>query len=218
MAMAAPFDQRSTPPQVVPRSWRSRVWEFVTLHLFFFLPVRLPELEPGTTDNETLETALASVEQEIALLDDEALDYTLSALKDELSRVIADIAGVRSRAGQLLASTGFIAVLGSIGSSLPSSRAVLIIAYVVAALAVYALIGTLYLASQAQRVRHWEETRMEPVTAGAHHLKELDASKLYRTCRKLSIRLERPAGYLADAQWFFFATVVLIITLVLLRI
>jgi len=125
---------------------------------------------------------------------------------------------VRSRAGQLLAAAGFVAVLASIGSSIASNRARIFLTCVLMGLAIYGLLGTLWLTLQAVGVREWEPTMLEPVfDTRVREVKERHAGQLYRTCKRDALRLTIPAGYLMDAQWYFFGTIVLIVALVALR-
>jgi hypothetical protein len=172
---------------------RDVVWEVVRYHLLFFLPVDLPELDSGTPEHQGLEDEFAMVQRNIAACKDDALDYTITGLKEELSRAITDISDVRTRGGQLLTVTGFIALLGTVGSSLPIGKAAQVLTYVLAGLALYALVGTLYLTSQVLRVREWEGTIVKPTSGTARSLKESNALQLYRICTRLALKLQRPA-------------------------
>ena len=212
------------------------VWHFVYHHVLFMWPVPLPELKPGKPEFKTLEAELAAHAAALTHLSGDGLDLVINALKDELARTLSDIDGVRSRAGQLLAATGFVAVLASIGSSLPKQKDLIILTYVLLGVAIFGLVGTLWLTTQAARVRQWEPTLFtspqefesvsdsaalavrEPASAEQlRHLKERYADELYRACRRDTERLRVPAGYLSDAQWYFFGTIAVIVALVVLQ-
>jgi hypothetical protein len=193
------------------------LWEFIRDHLLFMLPVGVPELREGTPEFQKLEAELADAATALQKLAEDDLEVMVGGLKDELARKLADVDNVRSRAGQLLAATGFVAVLASIGSSLPSNRTLVLLTYVLLGLAIYGLLGTLWLTTQAARVRQWELTLLEPAPSNKGELQKRYAAHLYRACKRDALRLEVPVGYLSDAQWYFFGTIAVIVVLVALR-
>jgi hypothetical protein len=152
-------------------------------------------------------------------LGDTALLYLVSRLKDELVLVHTSISETRSRASQLLAVAGFVTVLATLGASIPSRGVTRVVSYALAAVALYALVGTLWLTAQALAVMSWEEVEVEAPAPGItlRRLHEAHLSDLYRVRCSLSVRLTRPVGYLRDAYWYFLATVVAILALVVLR-
>jgi hypothetical protein len=212
------------------------LWGFIDQHVLFMLPVKVPELEEGKHEYQELEVKLAEAAAALAQMPAASLELMTGAMKDELARVLSDIDDVRSRAGQLLAATGFVSVLASIGSALPQSKPLILLTYGLIGLAIYGLLGTLWLTTQAARVRTWEVTVFEPFGAfepvnvseplavlhpdpaqQSRHLKERYVTELYRACKRDALRLEIPAGYLSDAQWFFFGTIAAIVVLVALH-
>jgi hypothetical protein len=193
------------------------LWNFICDHLLFIWPVVVQELREGSPEYLRSEAELAAATTSLRRLSDDGLELMVGALKDELSRKLASLDNVRSRAGQLLAATGFVAVLASIGSSLPATKTLIVLTYVLMGLAVYGLLGTLWLSTQAVRVRRWELTILEPALATTRELQERYAAQLYRTCKRDALRLEVPTRYLSDAQWYFFATIAVIVALVVLH-
>jgi hypothetical protein len=198
----------------------------VVFHLIFFIPIPLPELKRGTKEAAELDEELQRANASIATLDDDSLEGLVSLLDEELRTVRSSISEARSRAAQLLGVTGVIAVLAGLGSTsqtsvqlVPTKGAAQVLTLVFAGLAGYALLGTLWLTVQTLAVRSWEELKAEPVAqATSRRIREAHASQALAVRRKLTIRLSRPVGYLRDAYWFFFLTVVLIGVIVGIRI
>jgi ABC-type multidrug transport system fused ATPase/permease subunit len=196
----------------------SAVWKFAVAHLFFWLPIPLPELTPGTPEADQIAAEVEEVERTLETLDKDGMGQVVTEFKDDLDAVRSSITEMRSRSAQLLAATGFVAVLATLGTSLPPKLAGVVLTAVLVFLALYALVGTLWLTTQALRVRSWDQLDLVP---GAHlpvlRIQQIYAKELYRVRRLLGIRLEVPVGYLRDAYWYFFATVVFFILLVIVR-
>lgn len=199
-------------------SWRRNVWDFTTVHLAFWAPLHLPEFIPGTRASDKLAAEFAKVDGVLATLDDAGLAQIITEFKDDLDANRSSISEMRSRAAQLLAAAGFVAVLATLGTALPPKPGGQIVTYVLVFLALYALIGTMWLTTQALAVRSWNSLDLVPIPhLSARRIKETYASELHRVRRCNGVRLQVPVGYLRDAYWYFFATVGSFVLLVIVR-
>lgn len=67
-------------------------------------------------------------------------------------------------------------------------------------------------------MREWNDLKITPsAQLSAREMKEQYASQLYQVRRSNDIRLEIPVGYLRDAYWYFFLTVLLFLLDVIIR-
>ena len=186
--------------------------------LAFWAPMTLPEFKKGTQENTDLLKEFSDLGSTLATLHDDAIAEITTEFKAELDDISAATTEMRSRAAQLLTASGFVAVLATIGTALPPQLAGVIVMSVVVAAALYALIGTMWLTTQALAVRQWNDLSVVPGDhASARHMKEHYASQLYQVRRSNDIRLEVPVGYLRDAYWYFFLTVLLFLLDVIIR-
>jgi hypothetical protein len=196
----------------------AKLKRFAVVHLAFWAPMKLPEFDPGTPENDKLRAEFSRVDNTVATLNDAGLAQIVTEFKDDLDANRSSITEMRGRAAQLLAATGFVAVLATLGTALPPKLGGRIVTYVLVFMALYALIGTLWLTTQALRVRSWNNLDLVPIPhLSARRIQETYASELYRVRRCNGIRLSLPVGYLRDAYWYFFATVVFFVLLVIVR-
>ena len=195
-----------------------RTWDFARVHLAFWRPIALPELTPGTKRYTELQEELDDAAAAVRTLPDDALDEFITEDRAALTTCQTSVSETRSRAAQLLAVTGFITLLASLGTSPPGTAAGTALMVSVGLLAVYALVGTMWLTVSAIAVRSWDELVPRAIADDtARAMRERYAADVHRVRRKTRIRLERPVGYLRDAYWFFFATVALLVVIVILR-
>jgi hypothetical protein len=192
--------------------------ERLTNFLKFGAPMKLPEFEKGTQESTDLGKEFTDLDSTLSTLHDDALAEITTEFKAELDTTSSSTSEMRSRAAQLLAASGFVAVLATIGTALPPKLIGVIVMCVVVAAALYALIGTMWLTTQALAVREWNDLKIIPVAhLSAREMKEHYASQLYQVRRANDIRLEVPVGYLRDAYWYFFLTVILFLLDVIIR-
>ena len=201
-------------------------WRFVTVHLNFFRPISLKELDPKTDEGKTFDRDMDLVWEDIHSLGDEALAKVTSMWEKELDQEQGSISETRSRAAQLLSVTGVVAVLAGLGNAtqnsvelVPTQGTAQILTLVLAAMTAYALLGTLWLTVQALAVRSWDRLDEKPTKQMTpRRVLELHAYQVYLVRHKLAVRLSRPVGYLRDAYGFFFVTVLLISIIIGVRI
>ena len=157
----------------------------------------LPEFDDGTEPNQELTKEFADLDNTLGTLDDGGLNQIITEFKDNLDATSASVTEMRSRAAQLLAASGFVAVLATIGTALPSKVLGIVVTCVVVAAALYALVGTMWLTTQALAVREWNILQLAPTARlSERRIKEVYASELYQVRRSNDIRLEVPVGYL----------------------
>jgi|HubBroStandDraft_4_1064222.scaffolds.fasta_scaffold141552_2 hypothetical protein len=195
-----------------------KIWNFAMAHIFFWRKIPQPYFVDGTTQATALAAEFDALETTIGTLDNDALTQITTEFKDELDANGASVTEMRSRAAQLLTASGFVAVLATIGTAVPPKLAGQVLTYVLVAIALYALFGTMWLTTQALAVREWNVLQLKPTARlSARRMKEIYAHQLYQVRRSNAIRLRVPVGYLRDAYWFFFITVVLFVVLVIVR-
>jgi hypothetical protein len=193
---------------------RKRLKNFLT----FWAPMTLAEFDAKDNPTQELAKEFADLDSTLSSLHDDALAQIITEFKDDLDATSSSISEMRSRAAQLLTASGFVAVLATIGTALPSKLAGVILTCLAVAAALYALVGTMWLTTQALAVRKWNILQLAPTAdLSARRIREIYASKLYQVRRSNGIRLEVPVGYLRDAYWYFFATVILFVLDVILR-
>jgi len=186
--------------------------------LTFWAPMTLPEFDEGTAPNQELTKEFANLDTTLGTLDDGGINQIITEFKDALDATSSSVKEMRSRAAQLLAASGFVAVLATIGTALPPKLPGIVLTCLIVAAALYALVGTMWLTTQALAVREWNILRLAPTARlSERRIKEIYASQLYQVRRSNDIRLEVPVGYLRDAYWYFFATVILFVVDVIVR-
>jgi hypothetical protein len=80
--------------------------------------------------------------------------------------------------------------LATTGTALPSKVLGIVVTCVVVAAALYALVGTMWLTTQALAVREWNILQLVPsARLSERRIKEVDASQLYLVRRSNDIRL-----------------------------
>jgi hypothetical protein len=209
----------------VPEQLRTG-WRFVTVHLNFFRPIPLQELDPTTDEGKAFDRDMGLAWEDIHSLGDEALAKATPIWEKELDQEQASISETRSRAAQLLSVTGVVAVLAGLGNAtqnsvelVPTQGTAQVLTLVLAAMTAYALLGTLWLTVQALAVRSWDRLDEKPTKQMTpRRALEAHAYQVYLVRHKLAVRLSRPVGYLRDAYGFFFVTVVLICIIIGVRI
>ena len=149
------------------------------------------------------------------------LDHLISAWRDENLARDADLNSSRSRAGQLLAITGVLGVLATLGAApLPENwaSALVIVALV---LFLFFYCGTVWLTYHAIKVIEWQVPFANPPVPGTQELQEARrqfAKDLLRAANANKLRLSVPTGYLKDAFRFFAVTSITMAFIVVFRV
>jgi hypothetical protein len=197
-----------------PRAIRAFLW--------FWRRVDLPpEMRPNTSEGKEYEQQMDALCVEVDHLKPETLEFLLPLWRDEYKEIRADIDTLRSRGGQLLAVTGFLTVLVSLSTGLPTTGVQHALAITVLALLAFFFIGTVWLTYHVIRVDVWEQVLANPVpsqpSGEVETARQVYAKQLLKAAGRLRMRMRVPAGYLRDAYRYFALTSVLVLALVCLK-
>lgn len=192
----------------------------VWVHVAFFRPMRFPELDEGTIEHEEWEADFVRLVSGLDSMAEDALRDLLAAKILELGYVREDLNQTRQRAGQLLAVTGVLGVLGSLLPTLPAPFGWAWLKVVILLLIGYFFVGTIWLTIGAIRVSGWETLNTKVPAVGNKQQFDLlcaRAREAFLAVRNISLRLNGPTGYLKDAYYFFAITAATIAILLLVR-
>src|SRR5580700_6735514 len=154
-------DDRRARRSSCQRGETMKIWNFAMAHIFFWRKIPQPYFVDGTTQATALAAEFDALETTIGTLDNDALTQITTEFKDELDANGASVTEMRSRAAQLLTASGFVAVLATIGTAVPPKLAGQVLTYVLVAIALYALFGTMWLTTQALAVREWNVLQLK---------------------------------------------------------
>lgn len=193
-----------------------RVWSFVRFHVAFFIPVRLPELDPRSEAGKKFRQELKDAETSIIGLPDDVVAEVEVAWAAELGNINQTLDTTRIRASQLLTVTGLVTAIAGLITHLPNAQPFHVLAIADLALLLYCIVATLWLTLQAIRVHEWNvvNTPIPDPKDDIAKMRRDAVVRCYRTLQKNSLRLECPVGYLKDAFVFFGLAVLLLIALV----